>query len=528
MPHIIEAPVLNQIPLFEYVDEDDTILLNSPHAEWFRILHFFPWREYCVLGASYYNALYDFNTSKQIKSDFPDKNIDESKEEGRQRLLFNRRTIDNSKSVLFEIKPVELSKEIPVVLPRSISPGVVPSRAGGKKPKCFFALFKSFFGVSLMGHPPEPEVVQEFLLSNPSFARVCGFDPKDLNHYSYKNIPSLRKLEQFDQIMTEYGLWNQTKINEVKKNLQEGVITQENELVGDTTHYYAYSGFETVSYTDKKGKKKTKSQSKITKNCNCKDQINCPHEWELTDDGAGTIVKSHKKMIWGHKASILGFPVQGIPLDAAAVSDAATHDGETFYPHVKILFQNIPEIKANIDRVLYDSACDSQDLKDNFKKDLGIELKASLNPRRKKTVTENLPKGMLKLTAHGNLVCNSEIEMDYQGMRHEREQFIYMAPVNKENISVCEKCALKDQCCPTAVNGRVVNIPFNMLPHIDQNDPPMAKRFKAIMTRRPSVERMIKRLKCDMSDDRLTKRNNKSFQAYLDKTLIAFHILLRQ
>jgi hypothetical protein len=55
----------------------------------------------------------------------------------------------------------------------------------------------------------------------------------------------------------------------------------------------------------------------------------------------------------------------------------------------------------------------------------------------------------------------------------------------------------------------------------------MAKRFKAIMARRPSVERMIKRLKCDLSDDRLTKRGNDSFQAYLDKTMIAFHVLLR-
>jgi len=55
----------------------------------------------------------------------------------------------------------------------------------------------------------------------------------------------------------------------------------------------------------------------------------------------------------------------------------------------------------------------------------------------------------------------------------------------------------------------------------------MAKRFKAIMTRRPSVERMIKRLKCDLGDDRLKKRGNASFQAYLDITLVAFHILLR-
>ncbi|CAB1080341.1 hypothetical protein D1AOALGA4SA_8024, partial [Olavius algarvensis Delta 1 endosymbiont] len=66
-----------------------------------------------------------------------------------------------------------------------------------------------------------------------------------------------------------------------------------------------------------------------------------------------------------------------------------------------------PEIKSWIDTVLYDSACDSQPLKDKFRDQLGIALEASLNPRRKKTVTENLPKGMKKLTAYGNLVCNA-------------------------------------------------------------------------------------------------------------------------
>ena len=55
----------------------------------------------------------------------------------------------------------------------------------------------------------------------------------------------------------------------------------------------------------------------------------------------------------------------------------------------------------------------------------------------------------------------------------------------------------------------------------------MAKRFKAIMTRRPAVERMIKRLKCDLGDDRLSKRGNDSFQASLDKTVISYHLLIR-
>ena len=72
-----------------------------------------------------------------------------------------------------------------------------------------------------------------------------------------------------------------------------------------------------------------------------------------------------------------------------------------------------------------------------------------------------------------------------------------------------------------------MNISFDKLPHINPADPPMAKRFRAMMTRRPSVERMIKRLKCDLSDDRLKKRGNAAFQAYLDKTMIAFHMPLR-
>jgi hypothetical protein len=158
---------------------------------------------------------------------------------------------------------------------------------------------------------------------------------------------------------------------------------------------------------------------------------------------------------------------------------------------------------------------------------LGIELKTSLNPRRKKTVTENLPKGMKKLTAYGDLVCNADFEMDYKGVRNETEKFIYQAPLDANQINVCDSCEQKSVRCPTSEKGRIAQVSFDMLAHIDSQDPPMAKRFKALMTRRPSVERMIKRLKCDLGDDRLKKRSNASFQAYLDKTMIAFHILLK-
>ncbi len=159
--------------------------------------------------------------------------------------------------------------------------------------------------------------------------------------------------------------------------------------------------------------------------------------------------------------------------------------------------------------------------------DLDIQLKTSLNPRRRYTITDNLPKGMDRLTPYANLVCQGGQIMDYQGLRYDTEKFIYHSPLDENNESVCNTCPNKLECCPFSKKGRVVTIDFDLLPHIDPNDPPMAKRFKAIMTRRPSVERMIKRLKCDLSDDRLSKRGNASFQAYLDKTMIAFHILLR-
>ena len=71
-----------------------------------------------------------------------------------------------------------------------------------------------------------------------------------------RTLPSLRKLEQFDQIERK-RIWAKIK-GRGEREHKEGVIRKENELVGDTTHYYAYSGFETVVYKDENGKEQKK------------------------------------------------------------------------------------------------------------------------------------------------------------------------------------------------------------------------------------------------------------------------------
>ncbi len=520
-----------QIPLFFMQHEDDKILLNAPDAEWFRILYYLNWSDYQAVGAEYYDKLYEFNKTRPDRCNSEAKKDEmETKDEAKMRILFGRSTMQDANEqksgILYNGKIIDLKP--PKISPEEISPGVVPHRLGGKTPKCFFSMFKSFIGTILMGFPGEPDKVHLLLTSNPSFARVCGFCTKDeYDPYDSRHIPSIRKLEQFDQIMRVYMIWDKIKIEEVKRNIKTGVIKEENELVGDTTHYYACSGFETVNYTDDNGKEHKKSQSKLTKNCRCEDRDTCEHQWKLADDGAGTIVKSSHTMHWGHKASVIGLPQQGIPLDAVAISDASTHDGETLYPHVEKLFNDHPEIKPWIDTIIYDSACDSKPLKDKFQADFDIELKTSFNPRRKKDVTEGLPPGMEKITPYGVPICIAGYEMEYKGIRYDAGKFIYQAPTDDNNITVCLPCEHKINCCPNSNTGRTINISFDVLPQINPDDPPMAKRFKAILSRRTSIERIIKRLKCDLGDDRLSKRGNESFQAYLDKTMIAFHLLLR-
>jgi hypothetical protein len=328
--------------------------------------------------------------------------------------------------------------------------------------------------------------------------------------------------------MRENGLWRKAKREQVARSLESGVVQPEREIVHDTTHFPAWSSFETVKYEDNKGAPCRKSQSRLTKRCTCTDKDGCRHPWELTDDGAGTVVKSSRRMYWAHKASVVVLPRQGVPLEAAAVADAASHDSQTLVPTLAQLFADHPELEDLLDYVLDDSAADDPVLTAQVRELFGLTLRTGLNPRRRKALgSERLPRGMDSLTPHGQLVCAGGNTMDYLGTRSDTERFVYGPPRDEQGNVLCVDCPLRGQCCPNARLGRHVTVPFDLLPHIDLQDPPMAKRFKAMMSLRPSVERVIKQIKHDVGNPELSRRGNAAFQARLDKTLAALHILLQ-
>lgn len=620
-PVLVQSPFGAQAVLFMEVARDDVVLLDSGEAEWLRVLRQMEWQPLRPFAAQYYQALWEFNIAAARKRGLVprfDVRAAETHVDAVQRLLFERPTGGNAAaSILYPTPTPPLLT--PTVNVDRLQPGVVPIRIAGRAPKCFFALTKAFTGVHLMGKAGSAEEVEHHLRISPPFARACGFTlPRPDGRYRHTDIPALRKLEQFDEIMSARGLWGEVRRLTVGENLARGLIPIKGQvLVEDTTHYVAFSEMDQVTVpptaavaehvepestpaaaqgrtqrsrpgkaqrrllrqaakaeskrrwrerralerqkrrarhlrrrpqtaapasasaepsqaappaaTD--AKPKTKSQSRTVKDCRCKDRQGCPHPWVLSDSGAGTVVKGGrggKQRYWAHKAAVLSTGPDGIPLDAVAMSDAASHDSTALVPHLDRFFATYPELKGKFDTLLADSAWDDAELKQTVEERFGLNLKTPVNPRSIKPVTVDLGRGMKSLSPVGTLTCQADREMSYEGASYQRETFIYHPPRLETGEVACLTCPLRDTCCRSDnTKGRQVEIPFTKLPHIDPGDPPMARRFKAIMRRRTAVERAIKRIKLDFGDDELTRRGNDAFQAHLDRSLIAFHLMLR-
>ena len=624
MVALVSAP--SQLPLIQFVESDDLSLQDQPDVLWFDVLRNLDYRRFQPTAAHYYERLWQFNRQQAQQRNEREQNPPapnpESQSQATQRLIFSRPTLDHEADVLHQSS--ELPKTEISVAPQSLHPGIVPPRFVGRPPKCFFAMLKSFLGLMFVGQPPEPEFVHQKLCENPAFARTCGFTiPQPGKPTRQTDIPSLRKLQQFDQIMTENQLWAELALDQVADNLRNGTVRSESTVVHDTTHYHAYSTMKVVDLgvsqqkaetvisetptvtetesgtvsanasqtseppqrvilngpgveignvpvlrvpldtldeatqqeirenkkreanqaqsskaqaeedtpkttpqTKKAKKKKRKSHPRTTKNCRCSDREHCDHAWVNADEGAGTVVKSTGKMYWAHKASTLCFADQEVLLDAVALNDAATHDSQSLVPHLSRLLSRHPNLKGVVTRVLDDGAADDRKLKSQIKAELDIELLAPINPRRRGPIRDDLPRGIDHLTPRGVPVCGAGYPFELLGFRQSTKHFIFTAPEATPGESVCLGCALRGDCYRGQSGARRVTIGADRLPWLDRDFPQLSKRFAKAMARRTGVERIHKLMKFDRGDDRLTKRGTSSFQARLDKTLLAMHVLL--
>jgi hypothetical protein len=137
----------------------------------------------------------------------------------------------------------------------------------------------------------------------------------------------------------------------------------------------------------------------------------------------------------------------------------------------------------------------------------------------------DLPRGLDHLTPRGVPVCRAGYPFELLGVRHDTQHFLFAAPKDELGQSVCQGCDLREGCYRGQSGGRQVTIPQSRLPWLDPECPQLSKRFLKAMARRTSIERLHKLMKWDLGDEQLTKRGNDAFQARLDKTLLAMHVL---
>ena len=465
---VVVAAARAQLPLIHVVESDDTYLEQHADVLWVGVLRDLDWSALRPVAARYYEALWQFNVEQhRAREQRLGEANTESREQATVRLLLERPTLCKGATALHQ--PSEPLPAQIHVDPESIAPGLTPYRIAGKQPKCFFALAKAFLGMAVRGRRPEPDSVHDEIESNPGYARACGFTLPDRKRgYRQSDIPSRRKIEQFDQIMTGAGLWRHSALAEVRRNLEQGVVQVEARVVHDTTHYPAFSARTAVpipvpppdqvpkARRVKKGARRAarqqrKSQSRTIKSCRCPERAHCPHPWQLADAGAGTVVKSAHKMYWAHKASTLVFPQQGVLLDAVALRDAAAHDSTSVLESFERLFEDHPLLHGRINKALDDGAADDVTLKAQMKKRWEIELMTPINPRRRKAQKKDLARGLEQITAMGTPVCRQGFPFDFVGCRHEDARFIFRAPNDATGTPVCTDCPVRSACSTAVV-----------------------------------------------------------------------------
>ena len=186
-----------QISLIHIVESDDLYLESQEDVFWFDLLRDLDWFSLRPVAARYYEGLWQFNEqqarTRAERSATAAAANPETPEDATYRLLFERPTLCEDAPILHE--PETLNPSPIHIDSGTLRPGRTPIRFAGRAPKCFFAMFKAFMGVTICGTPAEPQHVRQKLIDNPSFARTCGFTlPDPRRGYRQSDVPSLRKL----------------------------------------------------------------------------------------------------------------------------------------------------------------------------------------------------------------------------------------------------------------------------------------------------------------------------------------------
>lgn len=130
------------------------------------------------------------------------------------------------------------------------------------------------------------------------------------------------------------------------------------------------------------------------------------------------------------------------------------------------------------------------------------------------------------ITPTGTPVCRAGYPLDFRGCRHDTKRFLFRAPNDAQGVPVCQDCALRGGCYRGHAGARQITVPFTRLPWIAPEFSQLSRRFTKVMAKRTAIERLHKLMNVRLRRRAAYPRGNAAFQARLDKTRLAMHMVL--
>jgi len=539
--------MLNATALALFESTDSPAVLSDPaNQDWLAVVGAVSGERYETLARRYYLALYHFRKHQHrpalpgtlhIAAEGKQQALQGMLDVLEERKANSKRAADSAADVFIDATPDKTDASLPEAL-RDFSktpPTLRDILTGAGRPPCdALCLMRAFLAAPLLGVGDDPTSVHKLLHSNPTFARACGFQAsgtlKVMGEMTSRALPALSTCAEFTEVMTRYGLWQLARVEQVRHNLDSGVVHKEDTLSFDTTHLIANSHCANVLPLDAKGKDgekpKHRKVPRMRKSCACgKDKWdNCEHPWSPTDSGAAIVVKGTTRIYWAHKASVVCFGDSEIPIDARVLQYAAQGDGKTLVPHLLVLQQDFRDVVDLVRYILADDAYrENEDAVRRFGQQ--ARLIVPVRGRKARAALADTFEGINRFTPIGVPVCEGEYRFELRGRDVTNERYIWVAPDDAEGQPVCASCPLAGICLEKG-ERRHIRVDREDQPQINWEHPQHFARDRAHYGKRTGVERAIKRLKVDLNGEYLTHRDAHRVQAHLDRKLLILHILL--
>lgn len=373
-------------------------------------------------------------------------------------------------------------------------------RNAGRKPQDFMPLLKSFNCARYMDIEVNSRTVCSLLNSNPAFLERMG--------YKDNRPPSYRVIDRFDQVMTEYELWEKVAYLAIDTNIKEKVIDKDMEcfLIVDTTHVPAKA-----------------RKDKFVKPCReCIFTKTC--QWKVpTDDNAGILSKSATERYYAHKVGLSTPARSALPI-GWFVDRGERFDGRFLEPLLDQFIERY--LQFEITHVIANGTFNSEENKEITRAKLSAHLVAPINPRRCKEILSPA-RGIKKITKYGQPICLADLGMVLHTRSLKSREYIWVcAKLHPESPEYEEGfvCEFKERCSKGRY-GRAYRTKADSFPQINWELPQFSKEAQGLLALRTTIERDISWLKQGLKMESLWKRGKKNVIAHVAKCLTSMHIV---